>query len=302
MHKIDPLAQGDLIEILAPAKAIEVEHVEFAKSWLEQQGFRVQVSKHCLDRHNYFSATAENRLDDFQKALDKPEVKAIWCARGGYGCVQLVDKIDWSAQISTPKWILGFSDVTVFHHRMNKLQLPSIHATMPLNFRNNSEEALATSLKALRCEEYKVHAPSHKMNQQGIGKGQLIGGNLSIIYSLLGTNDQYNFSGSILFIEDLAEQLYHIDRMMYALEKSGVLNQINGLLVGGMTDMKDTEHVFGQSLEEIILRHLEHKNIPVCFGFPAGHIDDNRALVFGTNSELIVDESGASLRVNKTSF
>lgn len=292
---ITPLQPGDLIEILAPAKSIEAEHVEFSKSFLEQQGFKVQVSEHCLGKHNYFSGTTAERLADFQKALDHPEVKAILCARGGYGCVQLVDSIQWANAVLNPKWIIGFSDVTVFHQRMTILGSKSIHGSMPLNFQSNSKEALHTLVKAISGKEYAIECEPIEYNKNGDAEGKLVGGNLSIIYSLLGTDDQVDYSGSILFIEDLAEHLYAIDRMFHAFRKAGVLDKINGLIVGGMTDLKDTAAPFGGTYQELILSHFEYRNIPVCFEFPAGHIDDNRALIMGGHVRLSVTDTSACL-------
>jgi muramoyltetrapeptide carboxypeptidase len=292
---IQPLQKGDLIEILAPAKAIEAEHVDFAKSFLEQQGFKVQISEHCLGEHNYFSGTIGERLSDFQKALDNPDIKAILCARGGYGCVQIVDSIQWANALLHPKWIIGFSDVTVLHQRMNKLGHPSIHGSMPLNFQSNTEEALSTIMNAVSGEQYAIECLPTTKNKLGEAEGQLLGGNLSILYSLLGTDDQVDYTGSILFIEDLAEHLYAIDRMFHAFRKAGILENIKGLVVGGMTNLKDTATPFGMTYQELILSHFEYRNIPICFDFPAGHIDDNRALILGGHVRLSVTDTRVCL-------
>ncbi|MFN5442722.1 MAG: LD-carboxypeptidase [Crocinitomicaceae bacterium] len=287
---IPALKKGDTIAIVAPAKAIEKEFIDFAADFFEQQGYEVVVGKNCLNQHHYFAGTDEERLSDFQEVLDNPEIKAIICARGGYGCVRIVDEIQWASLLNHPKWIVGFSDVTVFHQRINILGLPSIHGTMPLNFKENTNEALTTLLQHLEGNHQPISIPSHPMNIEGIAEGILIGGNLSILFSLLGTDDEVNFQDTILFIEDLAEQLYHLDRMLFAFKKAGVLSQIKGLIVGGMTDMKDTAIPFGKSLEEIIIEHIKPYNIPLVFGFPAGHINDNRALVFGKKIKLEVSE------------
>lgn len=293
--KIPALQQGDLIYITAPAKAIEEECVLFAKNFFEQKGFRVLISEHCLGDHHYFSGTDAERLRDFQKGIDNPEVKAIICARGGYGCIRIVDNLEWAAMISDPKFIVGFSDVTVFHQRMQRFGFESIHGTMPLNFSNNSEESLSTLLSALQHESYSIQVPSNKWNKFGETKGKLVGGNLSILYSLLGTDDQIDYTDTILFIEDLAEQLYHLDRMFYAFTKARVFEKINGLIIGGMTDMKDTATPFGKSYEQIILEHFQFRKIPILFDFPSGHLDDNRALVFGREVILTVNENGGKL-------
>ena len=294
-NQIDALKKGDEILILAPAKAIDVNCVLFAKTLLEKEGYRVSISKNCTNRYHYFSGTEAERLLDFQEAIDNPSIKAVLCARGGYGCVQIVDKIQWASFLRHPKWIIGFSDITVLHQRIQNLELPSIHGTMPLNFSSNSRETFSTLFKSLRKEPYQIQSKYNANNKLGKATGKLIGGNLSIVYSLLGTNDQVNFEGALLFIEDVDEQLYSIDRMFYALNKAGVLDQISGLIVGGMTGLKDTNPPIGMSLEEIVVSHFQYKKTPVCFGFPAGHLDDNRALVFGEEIDFHVDATGSSV-------
>lgn len=289
------LVSGDLILITAPAKAIESEQVLFAKEFLTKAGFRVEISANCLGNHHYFSGTVDERLADFQWALSHPEAKAIVCARGGYGCVQLVDNLDWTFFSKNPKWVVGFSDVTVFHQRLHLIEMASIHGTMPLNFQTNTSEALNSLLSALSSPSYSLSVPKHHSNIPGETEGLLIGGNLSILYSLIGTNDQVDYSGRILFIEDVGEHLYALDRMLYAFKKAGILEQLAGLIVGGMTDMKDTAVPFGMSLEDLILAHFGGLDIPVCFQFPAGHLDDNRALRFGDYVHLRVGAAGVEL-------
>ena len=170
---------------------------------------------------------------------------------------------------------------------------------MPLNFKTNSKEALNTLLSALRNETYEIHAPFNKLNKLGFAEGVLVGGNLSILYSLIGTNDQIDFRDKILFVEDLAEQLYAIDRMFYALNKAGILDEIKGVVIGGMTDLADTAIPIGSTYQEIVLSHFQYKSIPVCFDFPAGHIDDNQALVLGSHISLNVGENGTILNHSK---
>ena len=292
---IDKLKVGDLIEIIAPAKAIEEEHVIHAKEFFEKNGFRVKISDHCLDHYNYFSGTIQDRIQDFQEAIDNPRVKAVVCARGGYGCIQIVDKVDWTKFHEKPKWIIGFSDVTVFHQHAQKFNIESLHATMPLNFKSNTKAALDTLMTAICKKQYSIQHKSTPDDQFGSVTSTLIGGNLSIIFSLLGTNLQPDFNGKILFIEDLCEHIYHIDRMFHALEKAGVLNEIGGLIVGGMTDLKDTVNPYGSTYQEVVLSHLTARNIPVCFDFPAGHIDDNRALILGSQVDFIVNDAGTTI-------
>lgn len=295
MNVPQPLASGDLIYITAPAKAIEKEHVDFAVAFFENAGFRVLVSKNCLGQHHYFSGTDEERLEDLQYGIDHPEVKAIVCARGGYGCVRIIDRIQWASMLREPKWMVGFSDVTVFHQHLQRFNLPSIHGSMVLNFKDNSHEALNTLLMALKGESFSVAATSN-FNKSGSAEGTIVGGNLSIVYSLIGTNNQPDYSDKILFVEDLAEHLYHIDRMFYALNKSGISDKISGLVVGGMTELEDTATPFGMSVEEIILAHFQYRNIPIAFGFPAGHLNDNRALILGKKVRFNVEGTTSELR------
>jgi muramoyltetrapeptide carboxypeptidase len=280
------LKEGDLIYITAPAKAIDKKAVMFAKNWLEKQGFSVLISQHCLGEHNYFSGTDVERLQDFQFGINHPEVKAILCARGGYGCVRILDSINWAGMLREPKWIGGFSDVTVFHHRLQKLGIASLHSTMPLNFEKNTPQALETFKSALSGKSCKIDCSKSEGNKFGTAEGEIVGGNLSIIYSLLGTPDAYSFKDKILFLEDLSEQWYHIDRMFFALQKCGALDQIKGLILGGFTDMKDTEKTFGLKLKEIVLQHFTFRKIPIVFDFPVGHFEDNRTIIIGKKAVL----------------
>lgn len=289
------LTKGDTVGICAPAKAIEAELVDLAASFLKNEGYRVLITPHCTGRHNYFSGTVEDRLKDFQMLLDNPEVKAVWCARGGYGTVQIMDLVNWASFIRQPKWIIGFSDITFMHGKLNKLGYPSIHATMPLNIPTNTVEAKTTLLKSLDGESYNISCPPNQFNRTGGAEGVVLGGNLSILQALVGTDDQPDFHGKILFIEDLAEHLYAIDRIMHTLRKAGVFEGITGLIVGGMTDMKDTEPGFGMNMEELILAHFPYRKIPIAFDFPSGHIEDNRAIVFGRTVELTVNTEATTL-------
>ena len=290
-----PLKKGDLIYITAPAKAIEPEFVYFAQNYLEKQGFRVEISKHCFGAFNYFSGTDEERASDLQAGIDHVEAKAIVCARGGYGCVRIVDQLQWANMLREPKWLIGFSDITVFHHRLFKLGVQSIHGTMPLNFEKNSPEALQTLVEAMTGTQKPLIWNKNPNNRTGKANGKLIGGNLSILYSLIATSDAYFFEGNILFLEDLAEHYYHLDRMFFSLRKSGILDRISGLIIGGMTDMEDTTIPFGMSTEEIVLQHFQFRKIPIAFDIPSGHIDDNRALIVGAEVELVVENEHSTL-------
>lgn len=297
---IPSLQKGDLIYITAPAKSIDSSYVMYAENYLKNQGFQVEISTHCLGEHHYFSGNEAERALDFNQAIRNPEVKAILCARGGYGCIQILDQIDWKAFSENPKWIVGFSDITVFHHRLQHLGFPSIHGSMPLNFEENSKEALDTLIAAMQGKSYSISSPAHSNNLAGEADGFLVGGNLSIIYSLLGTKDKTQFDGGILFIEDLAEQRYHLDRMLHSLIRSGATHGLKGLIVGSFTSMQDTAAPFGKDTVEIITEHFGGLGIPIAFDFPAGHIPDNRALVFGEKALFIVNDTGASLSFRAT--
>ena len=292
---IGPLQKGDLIAIVAPAKAIDHKCVEFAKSFFENAGFKVIIGKNTLGQFNYFSGTDLARASDFQDALDNPDVKAIICARGGYGVIRILDSIQWAAQLRSPKWIVGFSDVTVFHQRMQRFGIQSIHGTMPLNFESNSPKSLSSLISALTRTKNNVRCLPNNRNKQGKASGKLIGGNLSILYSLLGTDDQLDYSNCILFIEDVGEQFYAIDRMLHSFKKSGILGKISGLIVGGMTHLKDTENPTGFDIETLILDQFKYSKTPICFNFPAGHQDDNRALILGSDVQLFITSSFVEL-------
>jgi len=277
------------IRIVSPAKSIDQVHVDFAENFLEEHGFEIEIGTYALGQDHYFSGTVQERLSDFQYALDDPSIDIILCARGGYGCVQLIDELDFSAFLQDPKLIVGYSDVTVFHsHITANFQLQTIHATAPLNFAENTTEALESLLNALKGRENTYEFGSHARNVLGDVEAEVIGGNLAILYSLLGTNSEVNFKDKILFIEEVGEAVYAVDRMFYALKKAGKLKQIKGLMVGGMTHMKDSEIPYGKSVEEVIHDHIAPLNIPLAFNFPAGHIDDNRALIMGKKAKLSV--------------
>ena len=277
------------IRIVSPAKVIEKERVDFAVDFLRKNNFEVSVSKNALGKNNYFSGTDAERLSDFQEALDDESLDFILCARGGYGSVRIIDLLDFSKFLKHPKLIIGFSDITVFHNHVHAhFGLPTLHATVPLNFKSNTPKALYSLLNALNNQPMIYDFPASKYNRLGEVNATVIGGNLSIIHSLIGTNSDIDTNGKILFIEDIAEAIYAIDRMMLSLKKSGKIEKLAGLIVGGMTNIKDVEIPFGKTVYEIISELVQPYSFPVCFDFPAGHIDDNRAMIFGKNASLKV--------------
>lgn len=289
------LTPGSTVYLTAPAKAIEESTVYAAKEILESWGLNVEIAEHCLGRYHYFSGTDQERLADFQKGLDAPEVAAILCARGGYGCVRLIEQLSWDCFRQRPKWVIGFSDVTLFHQKIQQEKFQSIHGIMPLGFTTGSESALSSLKSALFGKPFALTGPEHPLNQLGECSGVLIGGNMTLVYSQLGTPLCCDFQDKILFLEDVGEHLYKIDRMLYALRLSGAFQKIKGLILGGFTEMEDTDVPFGKTLEELVVEQVGDLNIPVAFGFPAGHIDDNQALVLGKTVKLTVTDQGASL-------
>jgi len=285
------LKKGDLIEIVSTARKISISEVKPARAILESWGFKVQYGKNLFEANNQFAGTDEQRLQDFQNALENKKVKAILCARGGYGTVRIIDHIDWSAFSFQPKWVIGFSDVTVLHLHLNKLGFQSIHATMPILFeQEGNEKALLTLKDSLKGEINPIEFEHHPYNVLGQVQGEIIGGNLSIINQLVGTNSFPDLTRKILFIEDLDEYLYHIDRMMYQLKKAGVFDQISGLVVGHMSDMNDNTVPFGKNALEIIQEHILEYDFPVAFNCPVGHEADNRAILCGRIITLSVKE------------
>ncbi len=290
------LQPGDTIGIICTARWIEEEDLAFGVAAIREWGFTTRSGASTQSRFHQFAGEDALRKNDLQMFLDDPSVKAIICARGGYGTLRIIDQIDFTGFMQNPKWICGFSDITVLHTHINdKLGIPSIHSAMPVTFKNNSPLALDTLKNALSGIAPSFHLEAAEYNRHGIAEGVLIGGNLSILYALLGTKYGFGTGKKILFLEDLDEYLYHIDRMMMSLKLAGKLDQIAGLIVGGMTDMKDNPVPFGQTAEGIIASYFRNTDIPVCFGFPAGHQTDNRAFYLGKKIRMQVAESGSEI-------
>ena len=290
--KIRPISlkDGDSIGIVSTARKISKTELKPALELFKSWGLKVVLGKHLFGNHNQFSGTIEERSSDMQKMFDNKSIKAIVCARGGYGTVQIIDELDFTIFKENPKWIVGYSDVTVLHSHLNTLGYQSLHASMPINFQDNTEKAIASLKNSLFGKEIKYEISSHPLNRSGKGQGELIGGNLSILYSLLSSSSQVDFNGKILFIEDLDEYLYHVDRMLMNFKRNQSLSQLKGIIIGGMTKMHDNEVPFGKSLEEIIFDAVKEYDFPICFNFPAGHLKDNQAIQFGQSATLEVSE------------
>ena len=289
------LKKGDKVAIVAPAGKINKKKVENAVAGLEKWGLKPIVGKNVFKASNQYSASDRQRLSDFQKALDDDDIRAIICARGGYGSIRIIDKLNFTKFKKSPKWIVGFSDITVFHsHIQSNFGIETIHGTMAGGFNADIKPTLSTeSLRtALFGERMFYDLKPHPLSRKGKAKGVLTGGNLAILTGLIGSISDIDTKGKILFIEDVGEYLYRLDRMMWTMKRAGKLDNLAGLIVGGMTDMKDNETSFGKTASEIVKEAVKGYKYPVCFGFPAGHQDDNSALILGREVNMIVDGKG----------
>jgi muramoyltetrapeptide carboxypeptidase len=292
------LKPGDRVGIVAPARKISREEVEPAASILRSWGLDVVYGEHLFEAENQFSGTDEARAADLQDMLDNPEIRAVICARGGYGTLRVIDQLDFTRFVFSPKWIVGYSDVTVLHsHVHTNINTATLHATMPINFLKDAEstESLRMALFGEKLQ-YTAENISAVTNRVGTAEGQVIGGNLSLLYALQSSRSDIDTQGKILFLEDLDEYLYHIDRMMMSLKRAWKLSDLAGLVVGGMSDMKDNTVPFGKTAEEIIYDAVKEFSFPVCFGFPAGHEVRNMALRLGQRVSLEVKEKTATLK------
>ena len=291
MKKPNYLKPQDKVAIVCTARkftAIDAQPaMDLLKSWdlIPVLGITIGLDNFQL------GGSDEERAADFQAQLDNPEIKAIWIARGGYGSVRIIDKLNFDKFLQNPKWIVGFSDITVLHSHINTLGVSTIHGIMPYTVPNTIETSIESLKKALFGESLSYEISSHSDNRIGKTTGELVGGNLSIIYSLLGSESSIDTNGKILYIEDLDEYLYHIDRMMQNLKRNGYFKNLKGLIVGGMTDMHDNSIPFGLDAIGIIKDVTSEYDFPICFYFPAGHVKDNRALRLGQEISFEVTEN-----------
>jgi muramoyltetrapeptide carboxypeptidase len=291
------LKKGDTIAMVAPAGILKSRKsvMDKAKSLAESWGLHVVYGKHMFNQNYHFAGTDEERCQDFQEALDNPNIKAIWCARGGYGSVRILDMLDFSAFQKAPKWIVGYSDITAFHNHVHNLGIQTLHAMMGTSMQDDAEKivkTIKTFKKALFGQELVYKLKSSSKNRVGVAEGQLIGGNIAILASMLGSSSQMSTENKILFIEEIGEYKYAIDRMLQSLKRAGYFTKIKGVVVGGMTKIKKNSTPWGSSIEQLILEVVP-KDIPVMFNFPAGHEPDNRALIFGRNVQLSIDTKKA---------
>jgi len=292
------LKEGDEVAIISPSFCIDENILTEAAAYLEKWGLRVRIGKNAWKKNRPFAGSDEERLSDLQEMTNDCDIKAVFCSRGGYGICRIINRVDFSALDSNPKWYSGFSDITVLHMWLNEVcGVMSIHGEMPLNF-NNTEKTSDTfiSLKKALFGNLRFHEWTGNFYNPGYVTGELTGGNLSLIYSLIGTPAEPSTKGKILFIEEVGEYYYHIDRMLTSLKLSGKLEGLSALVVGGMNKIEETKIPWGKNVEETILEIFSEYNYPLLFNFPAGHIDDNRAFYIGRQAKIEMNGNRAVLR------
>jgi muramoyltetrapeptide carboxypeptidase len=290
------LHKGDTIGIVSTARKITIKELEPAIAIIEKWGLKAKLGRTIGLEDHQFAGDDITRANDFQEMMDDTSVKAIWCARGGYGTVRIIDMLDFSKFMKSPKWIIGYSDITVLHSHLYTMGIQSIHAQMPLDIEKKSEATQESLKKVLFGSPYRIeYETRNTLNRIGTANGILVGGNLSVLYSLCGSKSALLTDDRILFIEDLDEYLYHVDRMIQNLKRNGLFQNLSGLIVGGMSDMNDNTVPFGRTAEEIIFDVVSEYNFPVCFNFPAGHVNNNNALMLGQEVSLDIHESGVRL-------
>ncbi|SHI85444.1 muramoyltetrapeptide carboxypeptidase [Mesonia phycicola] len=289
------LKPKDKIAIVATARKATLKDLQEALQHIKNWDLEPIIGTSIGLEDHQFAGTDAERAKDLQQQLDDPEIKAIWCAKGGYGTVRILDLLDFTKFKENPKWIIGYSDVTALHSHIHNLNIVTLHAQMCIGVETKTEVSRETLRKALFGETIQYKFPFSNYNKTGAAKGEIVGGNLSVLFSLCGSNSAINTDGKILFIEDLDEYLYHIDRMMQNLKRNGMLENLAGLVIGGMSDMNDNTIPFGKTAEEIIYETVEAYNYPVAFNFPAGHIENNQAIILGKKVNLEVTESTSTL-------
>ena len=293
----NPLQKGDAVGLLALASKVDFEVLKPAIVFMENDwGLKVILGESLTSEYHQFAGNDAVRANDFQLMLDNPEIKAIFSARGGYGSSRLLDSIDFSAFQQSPKWMIGFSDITAVHCHINTLNIESLHAPMPKSFlQEGGEQSLESLRKILFGEPLSYKIIPSEMNRLGVGEGQLIGGNLALLVHLIGSLSDINYDNKILFLEDINEYLYSIDRMMIQLKRSGKLQNLAGLIVGSFSDCKDNQVPFGKTANEIIQEAVSEYSFPVCYHFPVGHEPQNWAMPCGREVILKVENDGVSL-------
>jgi muramoyltetrapeptide carboxypeptidase len=285
------LKKGDKVAITCPAKKLPTPMTDGIRL-LESWGLEVVLGETVSASFHQFAGDDDLRADDLQRFIDDDSIKAIFAARGGYGTVRMIDKVDFGRFATHPKWVIGFSDITVLHtHLFSNFNTQSVHGQMPVNIPDASSKSLQTLRSALFGEPLNYHFESHQLNKSGNASGTIIGGNLSLLAAVSGSVSDLNYSGKILFIEDVGEYLYSIDRMVRMLDRAGKLHDLQGLIVGGFSEVRDNNIPFGQTAAEIITAVAGKYNYPICFDFPAGHIPGNCSIILGRKVNLTVDNT-----------
>lgn len=274
------------IALAAPARKVFPQEMDYAVNWLRSHGIEPVFDDRLFAEDQIFAGSDTFRAAVLQEYLDRPDIDAIWMARGGYGSIRIIDQLDFSHFKEHPKTLIGFSDVTVFHGMMQRLGIPSLHASMPYFFEPKTPEAQQSLLDALNGKPLHYTWPAQPLNRPGNAEGPLVGGNLSVLYGMMGSRSFPETAGNILFLEEVDEYIYHIERMMIGLKRAGVLQDLKALVIGGLTEIHDNPEPFGKSVEQAIFDTVKEYDYPVCFGLPAGHQPDNRALRLGRTALL----------------
>lgn len=282
------LSKHSVIGLIAPSRKVDKNEIDFAINWIQSLGYEVVCDNRVFAEHHQFAGDDKLRSSLVQDYIYSPDIDVLWFVRGGYGALRVLDFVDFTPLLSRPKWVVGYSDATAFHGRLQRLGLASLHAAMPVGLANNSDASRDLLVSSLEGKPLRYCIEPHEMNRHGVGIGEVVGGNLSVLYSLLGSDAFPPTDGKILFLEDLDEYIYHIDRMVLALRRAGKLNNLAGLMVGGMTQMHDNKVPFGESAESVIRSHVDAFDYPVCMNFPAGHFIDNRPIVLGKCASIMV--------------
>lgn len=300
MIKIPPyLKKGDIIGIVCPSGFMPRKKAETCIEVLTQWGYRVKIGKTLGNQFHYFSGTDAERSADLQAMLDDTEVKAVLCGRGGYGLSRIIDELDFKKFKKNPKWLIGFSDITVLHaHVYSQLHIASLHAPMAAAFNDGEyeKEYVQSLRKALKGVAANYSCDAHQLNLPGKAAGELVGGNLSLVAHLVGSRSAFKTKGKILFLEDVGEYIYNVDRMFIQLKRNGMLDGLAGLIIGGFTEMKDTTIPFGSDVFTIIHSHIKDLGYPVCFDFPVSHGKNNYALKVGVKHQLSITEKKVLLK------
>lgn len=290
------LKTGDKICIVSPSRTIQETQIKEAIDLFEKWGLKVELGEHVYSSYGYFAGTDAQRLNDLQKAIDNPEIKAVFCSRGGYGMSRILDSLNFEELLKQPKWIIGFSDITALHIQLNNIGLQSVHGLMPVQFDYMGTEDSIESLKKLLFDgsiDYQL--PGDINNISGEAHAEIIGGNLSLLVDSLGTASEINTDDKILFVEEIDEFLYKIDRMFNQLKRADKLSKLKGLIIGDFSQQKDTNIPFGQTLEQIVLHHTSNFNYPISFSIPIGHEPHNLAIPCGRVIKLNVSKSNVEL-------